>query len=1537
MKTKGIKRAFSAFMAIFMLTANVYAVNADNSFAAEENYAGIGKIVMDMTLAPDELDSYKAEAKAELEALGADTAYNLSMVDLAASKNAIYALLDSAATEIGAEIINLPYNNTYTVENAEILYEGVSDEGKTLSDTSVIALTSSVITADGIGRAIVKAGDKKLLIKTEKANIALVLVTGQSNAAGAESDASLAPFAIGKYKGRFLITNSMNQAVSLSDITWDEARYEAEHGGAPSVAVAKGGWVGTARGAGTASSLGKRLSDEWNMAVWVVNTGFGGHPMEGFDPERTTHSDYTNTVNIVKKVKEVIASDRHFVLDNSKTGMFWIQGCSDGIGTESENTMAEYKDMFMNMYSGFKTELGINYAGIWLVRAGTYNNGDKDFYMSGPRMAQLYMANSGAEEYKNIHLVFNPDIWRTDAGVDAYFKAQYPDADAFRTEFGYDRPSSVNEVKPDIHYRQKGYNELGKVAGEVMVDILSGNAENPTGAALFGYDGNKIADTGFELTEGDSLITVPFATSYYNASFNLKVKAANEAVAKFDNETFTLKGMGEGETTVSIYSGDTILKTYTVAVEGIEEELDAVCYIGEDEASRVYYDTFMDAVKATNHTSVKTIHLLKDAIWEDYTYENEYGAHHRVFVLEGNGYELKLNQQMHISLNSNFTFNNVKVNLNTNYNILLGAGGKLTLGDNTVVKNANSDYYAIGLENRNGDGGALTLLSGSKVTGNKSNVLGIIYADCKSTIKIEGEITGNTSTAGAVRVNNSNVSVILGKNANVTGNTSKNIRPTAGTQVTIASDFTGTAGISFGGVGEAFAKFESGAVLTGINNDADDTLEIKTRKGNAIWKAFGEAEGKCYINDDTESLMSLHEAISEASSGSTIYVTDNITWDNVTTYHNKNLKITSVGGKKTVTMPATSNLRITGASGNITFENITIDFNFNGKLMAIDDGATVNLVSADVINGKGGVGGTIQLGAGTYGHLVMDENSLITGRATENAAVGAVVHLHGTHPTSTFTMNGGKIINYDSSSNRFAVAVWSDNSNSKIIISKNATIVNGTSSEATPFTGNADAISIKNANQLVLKGDFTGSIKVKSGAFGNVFGAAEDGATISGSLKSYTSGASATVADGKLIWLTDGDCYVGDNEYDKITLKDAIEKAPSGSVIHLVRDVTLKETIMLNRIGVNLTIDGTNGDNMYKVEFPITEEDELATANKRIFHIRNGYLTLNNVILSGGIHKDYGGSVIIEEASCSLTLTGKTEIRGAKATNGGAVWVRKGTLTVKDDALITGNTASMHGGAIYLTTTGGKVNLEGGKITGNFAPGGGGIYAGRDTNIYFKNDAYVYGNIANRETNAESNIIPENADIIVLNDNFTGKAGISFGKLSESFGKINGGSGEYNLISDADNKYYGYAEDGKLIWIPGQLKLSVEQDAGVAEGGKATIRFITNFDKADNLNALSYGTYIIPKVLFEDYEKDVYGSTENSLKAYFRSAKKEDAGFIAPKTGESFGVDYVEIPENAFDMEFVAVSFINLDGTYVYLSHGTVSVNGFGEKLKSLD
>ncbi|MDO5478825.1 MAG: hypothetical protein Q4G23_06625, partial [Clostridia bacterium] len=321
-----------------------------------------------------------------------------------------------------------------------------------------------------------------------------------------------------------------------------------------------------------------------------------------------------------------------------------------------------------------------------------------------------------------------------------------------------------------------------------------------------------------------------------------------------------------------------------------EEEVDlladastAVYYIGEDEASRVYYDTFVDAVKATNNSSTKTIHLLKDATWEGYTYEGGYGAHHKHFILEGYGYTLTLNQQIHVSLNSEFTFNDVTVNLNSSYAILIGCNGKLTLGDKTTVTGRTADGYAFVIENRNGSGGTFTMLPGSKLTGNKANVLGAVYAGCAGTINIEGEITGNTSGVGAVRINSSGVTVNVGKNANITGNTSKNFVPLASTTFNVASDFEGTVGVSYGAAGDAIGNVAEGADVSGITLDGSTTVATN-KNGVLTWETEEEAAAKnavCYIDEnvDGKRYASLDAAIKAAGSGSTIFVTKDITLD----------------------------------------------------------------------------------------------------------------------------------------------------------------------------------------------------------------------------------------------------------------------------------------------------------------------------------------------------------------------------------------------------------------------------------------------------------------------------------------------------------------------------------------------------------------------------------------------------------------------------------------------------------------------------------
>ena len=540
-------------------------------FTFEDSYAEFNIKTINSALA---LADAKSNAKAELESYGTDVSSYLASVDSALTPDAVTEILDSAATTLGAKTINLPYRNTLGIKNATVLSETVSDEGKASNDTNVVTCATDIITATGLGRAIVKSEGKLYLVKTTAADIALVIVSGQSNAAGDSSDYTEAPSAIGKYKGRYLVTNSMNCALPVSGVTIEEATYTAEHGGRPSDSFISETWSQKGWSAAEASQLGARLSDEWNMTVWVINTGICARIMDDFDPAKATHNAYSYTVSYVNKAKEAVSADPHYILDESKTGFFWLQGCSDGIGTASANTMEEYTEMFMNMYKGWKKEIGINYAGIWLVRAGVNSGGDKDFYMSGPRLSQFYLGNSAKEEHKNIYLIMNTDIWRTNEGVSDYFTEKYPDAEAFKAYYGYDRPSTYAEVKPDLHHRQKGYNELGDEAGDVIADIMNKTNAVPECAALFGYDGNEVPMEGFTLKVNESVLAVPVSTTtYFNASFNLTVSVDNENVASFDNDTFTLKGIGEGKTVARIKYDSMVLASYTVTVSGVSDEI----------------------------------------------------------------------------------------------------------------------------------------------------------------------------------------------------------------------------------------------------------------------------------------------------------------------------------------------------------------------------------------------------------------------------------------------------------------------------------------------------------------------------------------------------------------------------------------------------------------------------------------------------------------------------------------------------------------------------------------------------------------------------------------------------------------------------------------------------------------------------------------------------------------------------------------------------------------------------------------------------
>ena len=173
----------------------------------------------------------------------------------------------------------LEYDDYYTVTGtATVLSQTVSGEGVALGDTAVVEITDGKLHAVGLGTATVSAGDETYEVTVSKADLALIMIAGQSNAAGDSSDHTMAPDAVGEYEGQFFITNTNGTSLSTSSVTFEKAKYCAEHGGRmeeTSTSSAYDKWSAAA-----ASSLARKLVDLWDMKVWVVNTAVCASTME---------------------------------------------------------------------------------------------------------------------------------------------------------------------------------------------------------------------------------------------------------------------------------------------------------------------------------------------------------------------------------------------------------------------------------------------------------------------------------------------------------------------------------------------------------------------------------------------------------------------------------------------------------------------------------------------------------------------------------------------------------------------------------------------------------------------------------------------------------------------------------------------------------------------------------------------------------------------------------------------------------------------------------------------------------------------------------------------------------------------------------------------------------------------------------------------------------------------------------------------------------------------------------------------------------
>ena len=1064
-----------------------------------------------------ELDMVKEEAEKEIKTYtGGDVAAYIAAIKSAKTTDEVYEILDGAANELNLETITLNYKAEYKLSGAEILYEGISYEGKMLSDSNVITYSNSVITVTGLGRAVVKTASGRYLIKTKKSDIALVLVSGQSNSAGAYSDYTLAPSATGKYKGRFLITNTMDSDIPLSDISFENAKYTAENGGRPLNEIGNWAQDGNKWGSGAASALGARLSDEWDMTVWVVNTGVCAQVMDNFTPAK---SSYKETVSYVSKVKSLIEDDGHYNLITDKTGLFWIQGCSDGIGTSSENTMKEYLDMFTEMYKGWKKEIGINYGAIWLVRAGTNDYGPSDFYMSGPRLAQIYMGNSDSADYKDIHLVFNTDVWRTNEGVQAYFEAKYPDANEFFEKYGYELPKTYGEVKPDVHYRQKGYNELGDEAGRVVSKILGNCVDLPSEAKLLDYYGNEVTEEGIEVAINGSAIAVPMITNItYNASFGLKVKVSDESIATFSNESFTVTGHKTGESRLDIYFGETKLASYKIIVTD-EILANNDCYIGEDYESGTKYESFVTAIKAANG---ETVHLLRDVTWPAGNIGTTGG-----FVVdgtnpEGGTFTIKLAGNSTILNEKSAAFQNVTIDLNKKHFQVTGTGAKtsnLVLKGGTTVKNGYGSNGGFAIIN---DGGIVVMEDGSKVENcTATGGGGAFHANGGTLTMTGGSITGNKAESGGGVVVAQTGTFNVSGTATVTGNTKldgsivENVKLTDHDSFNLAGSLTGKIGITISAAGKGMQIGIVAGNASGAENvfmDSDSEMVGSSRNGKLYFPVTGEA----YIGDSIDEGVVYGDFITaiKAANGKTVHLLKDVIWPagNIGTTGGYVLDGTNPNGENfTVTLASDieSNLRIVNEANGV-FSNVTIDL--NGKhfeLMSTDSGAAkpcvLTLKSGAIIkNGYAANGGAAIIYSGAK--LFVEEGSRVENCVATGG--GGAFHVN----DGTLTMTGGSITGNKAGSGGGIVVT----SKGTLNISGDSVISGNTLSG-----GDRSNITLSDEDSLIVTGDFSGNAGITfNGSAGKEFGISKGNFTGSFNFNSDSEESLYGFASGgKLIWV----------------------------------------------------------------------------------------------------------------------------------------------------------------------------------------------------------------------------------------------------------------------------------------------------------------------------------------------------------------------------------------------------------------------------------
>ena len=407
-------------------------------------------------------------------------------------------------------------------------------------------------------------------------------------------------------------------------------------------------------------------------------------------------------------------------------------------------------------------------------------------------------------------------------------------------------------------------------------------------------------------------------------------------------------------------------------------------------------------------------------------------------------------------------------------------------------------------------------------------------------------------------------------------------------------------------------------------------------------------------------------------------------------------------------------------------------------------------------------------------------------------------------------------------------------------------IVDGNSTSS-----NGQELLLRTGQSLTLSGALTGNAKI--------------GVTMDGGVGTFTSGYNTYHSETEpqdFFYSPDGFDVIKDETSHEAQLattwpelQDQINRANSGDTITLTHKYTAAAS------HDRLKIDG---DKTLTIDLNGFTLNRNLTAEKTDGHV---------------IEVFSGSTLIIKDSSATENSAGTGKIMGGYSARGGGIYVQNGAVLKIESGTITGNTATVDGGGIFVN---GALTMTGGTITDNYAKDtGGGFYVNTTGKFDLKN-----AKITNNEATNNGGAIRMH----LREDSVIDSCTISNNKSSEDIGGgISMDAKDKTLtITDSNIDNNNSADDGAGIYL--------ENGTVIMTGGTVSNNFATG-DGA-GVKVTKSGTLSATNVTFNGNTADgeeggaikTFGTTTlKNCTIINNSASKQGGGIFNDSTDGSAG------------------------------------------------